>query len=187
MIGWLRGEILALEPSGLVVLNILGVGYEMHVSLQTLCKLQQGQEAEFLIHTHVREDQISLFGFSLEAERNMFRKLMTISGIGARVAMNILSGMSVDDLSTAIQASDDAFITRIPGIGKKTAQRLILELKGKLTIESGGTEDSSLQTDVRSALINLGYKPASVDAALKRVEPSDNFETMFRSVMKAIS
>jgi len=187
MIGWLRGEILGLETSGLVILNVNGVGYEIHISLQALCEFQQGQEAEFLIHTHVREDQITLFGFSLAGERNMFRKLMTISGIGARVAMNILSGMSVDDLSNAIQSSDDAFIARIPGIGKKTAQRLILELKGKLITEPGTAPGSSLPGDVRSALINLGYKPASIDAAMNHIAPSGDFETMFKSVMKAIS
>ncbi len=187
MIGWLKGEIASLEPTGLLLLNVNGVGYEVNVSLQTLCGLKQKQNIDLLIHTHVREDQITLFGFSHARERQLFRKLMTVSGIGAKVALNILSGMSVDDLLNAIENSDDAYIARTPGIGKKTSQRLILELKGKLVAEPDMSDIRSFPADVRSALINLGYKPASVDAALKKVQSAENFELMFRAAIKAIS
>jgi Holliday junction DNA helicase RuvA len=186
MIGWLRGNIRSLDPTGMVLLDVHGVGYEVNISLQTLCGLQQDQQIEFLVHTHVREDQITLFGFSQPHERDLFRKLMTVSGIGARVAMNILSGMTVNDLMNAIEEADDAYIARIPGIGKKTAQRLILELKGKLVSDQPAPEAHPLKTDVRSALINLGYRPASVDSVLKTIEPAESFEEMFRAAMKAI-
>ena len=117
---------------------------------------------------------------------NMFRKLTTVSGIGARMALNLMSGMAADDLISAIENADDLAIARTPGIGKKTAQRLILELQGKLEPSSSATaRPGNSNADVRSALLNLGYKPAQVDAALKKVEPAD-FETMFRATLKVL-
>jgi holliday junction DNA helicase RuvA len=190
MIGWLSGTVRDIDPVGLVVLDTGGVGYEVHLSLQTLCRLQQGQKAELHIHTHVREDQLMLFGFGSPAERALFRKLTTVSGIGARLGLNLMSGISVEDLMQAIEHGDDAAIARTPGIGKKTAQRLILELKGKL--DSGHVSGvatpagNAIAEDVRSALINLGYKPAQIDPALKRAGAHDNFESMFRETLKAL-
>jgi len=187
MIGWLSGTIRDIDPVGIVLLETGGVGYEISMSLQTLCKMKQGERAELSIHTHVREDQITLFGFASGAERSMFRKLTTVSGIGARMALNLMSGMATDELITAIENADDLAIARTPGIGKKTAQRLILELQGKLGAVSTGSAPaaSSHHAEVRSALINLGYKPAQLDVALKQVEPAD-FETMFRAALKAL-
>jgi len=186
MIGWLSGTIRELDPAGSVLLDIGGIGYDISVNLQTLCKLKQGQPAELSIHTYVREDQITLFGFSNNSERSMFRKLTSVSGIGARMALNLMSGMAADDLICAIDNADDLAIARTPGIGKKTAQRLILELQGKLDMSSSSAVHSdNRNNDVRSALLNLGYKPAQVDAALKKVEPAD-FEAMFRAALKAL-
>lgn len=191
MIGWLSGTIRELDPIGLVVLDVGGVGYEVAVSLQTLCKLQQGGKAALSIHTYVREDQITLFGFSDGNERALFRKLTTVSGVGAKMALNLMSGMSTEELIRAIDHADDLAIARTPGIGKKTAQRLILELQGKLgtstVISSGGAAAPAANSndDVRSALTNLGYKPAQIDAALKHIAPAD-FETMFRAALKAM-
>jgi len=188
MIGWLKGRVHDLDPAGLLLLDVSGVGYEVAVSMQTLCTLKTGREAELFIHTHVREDQITLFGFASTRERTVFRKLTGVSGIGARTSLNILSGMSVEKLLTAIDASDDVAIARTPGIGKKTAQRLILELKGKLVGEAGtASAASSVVADVRSALSNLGYKPAQIDAALKGVEDNGNLESMFKATMKALA
>jgi len=188
MIGWLKGTVMALDPSGSTLLDVGGIGYEVAVSMQTLCTLETGKEAGLFIHTYVREDQITLFGFANMRERTIFRKLTGVSGIGARTALNILSGMSVEELLTAIDASDDVAIARTPGIGKKTAQRLILELRGKLVGEAGtATAASSVMTDVRSALTNLGYKPAQIDAALKGVEDTGNLEAMFKAAMKALA
>ncbi len=188
MIGWLSGTIREIDPTGIVVLETGGVGYEITMSLQTLVKMKPGERAELSIHTHVREDQITLFGFANAAERTMFRKLTTVSGIGARMALNLMSGMAADELVTAIEQADDLAIARTPGIGKKTAQRLILELQGKLDAGSGGAAPAvgnNQQAEVRSALINLGYKPAQLDAALKQVKPAD-FETMFRAALKVL-
>jgi len=137
----------------------------------------------------VREDQLLLFGFSSQRERSLFRQLTAVSGIGARMGMNLLSAMSVEQLLAAIDAADDAAIARTPGIGKKTAQRLILELKGKLAGESTATGKAahSVSDDVRSALANLGYKPAQIDAAMQHVEDSGDLESMFRAAMKALA
>ena len=189
LIGWLSGTIKDIDPAGIVLLETGGVGYEITMSLQTLCKLKQGAQAELSIHTHVREDQITLFGFANAAERSMFRKLTTVSGIGARMALNLMSGMPSDEFVRAIEGADDLAIARTPGIGKKTAQRLILELQGKLGAVSGSTAalaGGGQLAEVRSALTNLGYKPAQLDVALKQVQPAD-FETMFRAALKALA
>ncbi|MDX8390989.1 MAG: Holliday junction branch migration protein RuvA [Mariprofundaceae bacterium] len=188
MIGWLKGCIRELDPAGSVLLDVGGVGYDIVVGMQTLCTLKNGSVGELFIHTHVREDQLVLFGFSSVRERAIFRKLTGVSGIGARMAMNILSAMSAEELLAAIDAADDSAISRTPGIGKKTAQRLILELKGKL-IESGDSSPAagSVVADVRSALLNLGYKPAQVDSVLKSINQTGDLETMFRAAMKALA
>jgi len=186
MIGWLGGVIRELDPSGRALVEVGGVGYEVQVSLQTLCRLQAGARVEWFIHTHVREDQITLFGFPSPRERDLFRQLTSVSGIGARMAMNILSGMSADDLLAAIEASDDAAIARIPGIGRKTAQRLILELRGKLA-DGEATAGGGVVADVRSALRNLGYKAAQIDAALASLPPSRDFEVLFKAALKALA
>ncbi|HKJ82440.1 MAG TPA: Holliday junction branch migration protein RuvA [Mariprofundaceae bacterium] len=190
MIAWLSGHVRELDPSGIAILDVNGVGYEVFVSMQTLCKLQQGEKAAFHIHTHVREDQITLFGFDSQRERSIFRKLTSVSGIGARMAINLLSGMSVDELLTAIDSSDDTAIARTPGIGKKTAQRLILELRGKLVDEeeTAVSPAATLNADVRSALANLGYKPAQIDMVLKQVnDQNGSFEEMFKAALKALA
>jgi len=191
MIGWLKGTVRALDPAGMALLDVRGVGYEVAVSMPTLCRLKAGEEAELFIHTHVREDQITLFGFASRRERALFRKLTGISGIGARTGLNILSGMSAEELLAAIDASDDAAIARTPGIGKKTAQRLILELRGKLTggdeAEAGAGATGGVLADVRSALANLGYKPAQIDKALRGLDGTGDLETVFKAALKALA
>jgi len=188
MIGWLSGNVRDIDPAGTVIVETGGIGYEVSMSLQTLCKLKQGEKATFSIHTYVREDQITLFAFSNSAERGMFRKLTTVSGVGARMALNLMSGMPADDLVRAIESADDVAIARTPGIGKKTAQRLILELQGKLgaVCDVSTPHAANHLSEVRSALTNLGYKPAQLDLALKRIEPAD-FETMFRAALKNLA
>jgi len=194
MIGWLRGKVRELDPTGSLLLDVNGVGYDVVVSMQTLCRFEAGNTAELFIHTHVREDQLMLFGFASPRERTLFRKLTNVSGIGARMGVNILSAMSVEELLAAIDSADDVAIARTPGIGKKTAQRLILELKGKLSGDSAGAPAAavhSVASDVRSALANLGYKPAQIDAAMRHVEAQGigetaDLESMFRAAMKAL-
>ncbi len=189
MISWLSGEVIALDPAGSVVLNVGGVGYEVFVSMQTLVGLKMGELVSLHIHSHVREDQFTLFGFADSKERALFRNLNKVSGIGAKTALSLMSGMRASDLMQAIENSDDVAIARTPGIGKKTAQRLILELRGKL-VEAGDEASpfagNSLQQDVRSALLNLGYKPAQVDKVLKTVDNTLDFEQMFREALKSL-
>lgn len=190
MIGWLSGKVLQIDPTGIILLDTGGVGYEILLSLQALCNLKQSQNTDLFIHTHVRDDQITLFGFSTQRERTVFRKLITVSGIGARLGLNLMSGMQVEELIQAITRGDDSSIARTPGIGKKTAQRLILELQGKLDTDHTPAinidQGRALTEDVRSALINLGYKPATVDQALKHAGTYDDFESLFRASMKAL-
>ena len=190
MIGWLSGTVRQLDPVGIVLLDTGGVGYEIHLSLQTLVRLQADERAELFIHTHVREDQITLFGFSSPKERALFRRLTTVSGIGARLGLNLMSGMPIDELVRAIEHGDDAAIAHTPGIGKKTAQRLILELRGKLTGHDAAgipaqPADGAAE-DVRSALINLGYRPAQIDPAITQAGAHTDFESLFRAVLKAM-
>ncbi|MDX8380640.1 MAG: Holliday junction branch migration protein RuvA [Ghiorsea sp.] len=189
MISWLSGIVRELDPSGTIVMNVNGVGYEVSVSMQTLVILKLGEPAELQIHSHVREDQFTLFGFSDHKERALFRNLNKVTGIGAKMALNLMSGMNAVDLMQAIENSDDVAIARTPGIGKKTAQRLILELRGKLVdadMVVGTTATNTLQHDVKSALINLGYKPAQIDKILQSVDASLGFEEMFRVALKAL-
>lgn len=186
MIGWLSGTIRHIDPAGLLLLDAGGVGYEVAVSMQTLCRQKLDSGAELFIHTHVREDQITLFGFASLRERALFRRLTSVSGIGARMAMNLMSGMPTEELLAAIETGDAAAIARTPGIGKKTAQRLILELQGKLDTGESVSATPGVAADVRSALINLGYRPAQVDAVLQQQQEGTDFESMFRAALKAL-
>ncbi|MFQ5581741.1 MAG: Holliday junction branch migration protein RuvA [Mariprofundaceae bacterium] len=186
MIGWLSGTIRHIDPAGLLLLDAGGVGYEISVSMQTLCKQKVDTRAELFIHTHVREDQITLFGFASPRERSLFRRLTTVSGIGARMAMNLMSGMPTEELLAAIETGNATAIARTPGIGKKTAQRLILELQGKLSSADTATTTPGTMADVRSALINLGYKPAQVDSVLQQQQAQLNFEDLFRAALKSL-
>ncbi|MDX8398356.1 MAG: Holliday junction branch migration protein RuvA [Mariprofundaceae bacterium] len=191
MIGWLSGTVRDIDTTGAILLNINGVGYDVSVSLQTLCNLQLGESASLYIHSYVREDQFTLFGFTDQNERSMFRKLNKVSGIGARTALSLMSGMSTTELAHAIEQADDLAIARTPGIGKKTAMRLILELQGKLDMDldsNTGTQKSNhALNDLRSALLNLGYKPIQVDKALKAADTSQGFEHGFKTALKALS
>jgi len=192
MIGWLEGKVQETDPvTGSLLLNVQGVGYDVLLSMQNLCVLQVGQLVQLYIHSHIREDQFSLFGFSSTNEREMFRKLIQVSGIGVRTAMNVFSTMSVNQLLEAIQSSDDASIARTPGIGKKTALRMILELQGKLGSPEGVSQgqkatSNHVATDVRSALINLGYKAASVEKAMQKISLTQHFEESFKMVLKVL-
>ena len=207
MIAYLRGQILSKTPNA-VVLDCNGVGYELAISVTTYTELGDlGAEARLHVHTHVREDQIALFGFAEPQEKRLFEKLLTISGIGPKLAITVLSGISADRLVGAIRSGDHATLTKIPGIGKKTAERVVLELKDKLDDLAGFTAAGeivrpslgALEEDVLSALINLGYaKPVAqkaVELALKepRIKEiastkgqSAYFEYLFRAAMSAV-
>lgn len=201
MIAHLRGTILIKTPAAVIV-ECAGVGYELAISVATFSDLGElGAEARLHVHTHVREDALLLFGFAKPQEKRLFEKLLTISGIGPKLAITVLSGISAERLIGAIRAGDHATLTKIPGIGKKTAERVVLELKDKLDDMQGfvsGALDTTpakpslgaVADDVLSALLNLGYpRPIAlkaVETAGKDAAAAADFERLFRASMAAV-
>ena len=190
MIAHLRGKLMQKDPAHVVV-DVNGVGYEVFIPLTTFTALPDtGSEVSIDIHTHVREDIIALYGFSTRRERTIFEKLMTISGIGPKLAVTILSGGSVEELVSAIKRSDLARLTAIPGVGKKTAERIVLELKDKLRDFAEAVQKPGVETDVMSALENLGYSRALVESALRRAANGDRdpaFDVLFKRALQILT
>jgi Holliday junction DNA helicase RuvA len=194
MIAHLRGILLSKHPNQAVV-ETAGVGYDVTITVPTFSDLPTlGSEVALHIHTHVREDQIALYGFLRPAEKRLFEKLITVSGIGPKLAITILSGMAADELASAIRGNDLARLTKIPGIGKKTAERMVLELRDKLPEAAGTTVPipamNPLEEDVLSALVNLGYQRAAAEKALaiaKKSGKSGSFDLMFREALASLS
>ena len=201
MIAHLRGRLLSKSP-GAVVLECGGVGYEAAISVATYTVLPEtGAEAALHIFTNVREDQIALFGFAERHEKLLFEKLLSISGIGPKLAITVLSGIAAERLVAAIRAGDHASLTKIPGIGKKTAERVVLELKDKLddlaagavpaAIAGGRPMGSAAAEDALSALMNLGYARAAAERAIEAAVAKDGsvaaeFEALFRASMASM-
>ena len=195
MIAHLRGKLLAEHPNQAIV-ETGGVGYDVTISVPTFSDLPAiGDEVTLHIHTHVREDLIALYGFLRLAEKRLFEKLITVSGIGPKLAITILSGMAADEMVSAIRGNDVARLTRIPGIGKKTAERMVLELRDKLPSEGVAESPampamSAVEEDVLSALMNLGYQRAAAERALASIEKNgkgSSFEVMFRQTLGVLS
>jgi len=187
MIGSLRGTVLSRRPDN-VIIEVQGVGYQVHVPLTILSNLPaEGREVFLYIYTHVREDALQLFGFSSEDERKIFVTLLGVTGIGPKMALNILSGVSHDDFLRAIEQEDVVMLCRIPGLGKKTAHRLILELREKLPASSSGKD--RLFEDALSALINLGYKKNIAVETLDRTYKAGHadLETLLRETLKLLT
>jgi holliday junction DNA helicase RuvA len=194
MIAHIRGRLLSKHPNQAIV-DCAGVGYQLTISVPTFSGLPEaGNEVSLFVHTHVREDQLALFGFHKNDEKQLFEKLIAVSGIGPKLAITVLSGMSATDLVASIRGNDLTRLTRIPGVGKKTAERMVLELKDKL--EEFGTAAPSttiaaaspLEEDILSALVNLGYQRATAERALQSLGPANGrgFEQLFRAAMAAI-
>lgn len=192
MIAHLRGKLIARHPNQ-AILETAGVGYDVTISVPTFSDLPPlGSEVALHIHTHVREDQLALYGFLRAEEKQLFEKLITVSGIGPKLAITILSGMAAQELGNAIRANDLARLTKIPGIGRKTAERLVLELRDKLPIAgqeivSALPAFSAVQEDVLSALVNLGYQRAAAEKALASVAKNGSFDVIFRSALAAMN
>ncbi|HKT78959.1 MAG TPA: Holliday junction branch migration protein RuvA [Vicinamibacterales bacterium] len=195
MIAHLRGKLLDKAPNRLVV-DVSGVGYDVAVPLSTFYGLgDPGSEIALRIHTHVREDALALFGFATRLEQDLFERLIGISGIGPKLALAVLSGIEPSELIRAISRADVARLTGIPGVGKKTADRIVLELKDRLPIERGEATSSaatapSVNDDVLSALMNLGYhRPLAekaVTTAAKSV-PDGDFERTLKAALRELS
>ena len=193
MIAHLRGRLLAKHPNQAIV-ETGGVGYDVVISVPTYSDLPgAGSEVALHIHTHVREDQIALYGFLHPAEKQLFEKLITVSGIGPKLAITILSGMAADAMTAAIRGNDIARLTKIPGIGKKTAERMVLELRDKLPVPTTGSAPaipmlSAVEEDVLSALVNLGYQRAAAEKALAAASKgSQSFDVIFRESLAALT
>jgi Holliday junction DNA helicase RuvA len=189
MIGRLTGILFDKNPAQLLV-DCNGVGYEVSVPMSTFYNLPHtGDKVTLLTHMVVREDAQLLYGFGTDQERALFRQLIKISGVGARTALAILSGMSVTDLAQAVTLQEAGRLTKVPGIGKKTAERLLLELKGKLGADIGGApgvaHDSS--NDVLNALVALGYSDKEAMLAIKQVPAGSSVSDGIRHALKALS
>lgn len=199
MIAHLSGKILSKQPNR-VVIEAGGVGYDVTIPISSFYDLgEEGAVASLHIYTHVREDLISLFGFRTRIEKQIFEKLISVSGIGPKLGIAILSGISSDELILAIQQSDLVKLTRIPGVGKKTAERVALELRDKLTPfavqpvarEEGAGELAQIKRDVLSALVNLGYPSVLADKAVREVlreaRQTHTFETVLRDSLQFLT
>jgi holliday junction DNA helicase RuvA len=196
MIGLLRGRLLEKRPNQ-VILDIGGVGYLVAVPLSTFAALGElHAEVTLLIHTHVREDALALYGFLSQREKHLFELLLGASGVGPSLALKILSGMNVEELVPAIRTGDLARLTKIPGVGRKTAERMVVELKDKLeavVVEAEKPAPASpagVEADVKSALINLGYDERTADSAVaeaKREAGTASFEKLLRVTLTTLS
>jgi Holliday junction DNA helicase RuvA len=196
MIAQLRGSLADKRPNQLIV-EVGGVGYLVNIPLSTFYALGGlREEVVLLVHTHVREDSLALYGFLTAREKHLFEMLLSASGVGPTLALKILSGMSADELAPAIREGDIARLTRIPGVGKKTAERMVVELRDKL---AASEKDSltpnavagrgGVSGDVVSALLNLGYDSRAAEAAVERAgrEGEASFEALLRAALHALS
>jgi holliday junction DNA helicase RuvA len=192
MIGSLRGKLTEKRPNEILI-DVGGVGYRVLIPLSTFAGLGAlHEEITVLVHTHVREDQFSLYGFLTAREKQCFELLLSASGVGPSLALKILSGMGLEQLIPAIRKGDLAQLVRIPGVGRKTAERVVLELRDKLAVidvpEAGKPATrSQLESDVASALVNLGYDERSVEHAIEKSRAgSADFEDLLRAALQLL-
>jgi Holliday junction DNA helicase RuvA len=194
MIALLRGTLLEKHPNQAIV-DAGGVGYDVTIPVSTFTRLPDpGAEVRLRIHTHVREDALALYGFLTQEEKTLFEKLIGVSGIGPTLAVKVLSGVAAPDLIVAIQRGEVERLVRIPGVGKKTAERMVLELRDKLPAVSGAEQEAPLATltpvdqDVLSALLNLGCARPQAEAAVRKAKAAgaSDFEPLFRQALELV-
>lgn len=197
MIAHLRGRLLRKSPQDVVV-DVAGVGYRVAIPVTTFYRLgDEGSEVSLRVHTHVREDAIALFGFASAGEQVLFERLIQVAGVGPKLAVNILSGIEAPELAAAIRSSDHARLTRVPGVGKKTAERLVVELKDKMPPGMGAAAEPEApapggpKEDLLSALANLGYGRHEVERVVDRALREDGgggrFEDLLRRALQIVS
>lgn len=196
MIGWLSGKVVQAIPDRLI-LDVGGVGYQVAIPLSTYYEIQKadvGAAIRLYIHTHVREDALALYGFWSEREKELFERLIAVSGIGPRLAQVVLSGMAPDELIAALAAGDVAKLVRIPGVGKKTAERMVVELRDKLQALAAqlpaARASSASDDDLVAALVNLGYKPSLAEGAVgaaRKDSPDAAFHELLRLALRRLS
>jgi Holliday junction DNA helicase RuvA len=196
MIGRLKGLLVYKAPPALMV-DVGGVGYELSAPMSTFYDLPDvGREVTLFTHYAVKEDGVALFGFLTEAERRLFREVQKVTGVGAKIALAVLSGASVDDFARLVQAGDITALCRIPGIGKKTAERMVVELRDRaadfagggvaVLTGKGGAVPADPVTEASVALTQLGYKPAEVQRMLKQAEAGDSAEDIIRKALRSM-
>ena len=196
MIGHLRGQILRKSPQEVVV-DVAGVGYRVLIPVSSFYRLgDEGDSVGLRVHTHVREDSLVLYGFLTAGEQSLFERLIGVAGVGPKLALNILSGIEAPELVAALREADVVRLTRIPGVGKKTAERLVLELKDKMPalVEAEGAPaappGAGLKEDLLSALANLGYSRPEAEKGVERAlreDGSARFEDLLRRVLRILS
>lgn len=189
MIGFLNGKIISAKPTRLL-LDVNGVGYAVNISINTFENVNEKDSASLFIHTNVKEDSITLYGFYTEAEKEMFELLISVNGIGPKLAISILSGIRVDDLKSAILAGDVSRIIAVPGIGRKTAERLVLELKNKVdqVIEEGEKEiPFNIKREAVSALTTLGYNYKIAENAVRDILSKDGSISIEELIKKTLA
>ena len=196
MIAHLRGRVLRKAPQE-VVMDVGGVGYRVAIPVSTFYRVgEEGDELSLRIHTHVREDTLALFGFISGAEHEVFERLIAVAGVGPRLALGILSGIEVSDFVAALRSNDLARLTRIPGVGKKTAERLVVDLKDKMPPLSAapgpgeGAPAGGVKEDLASTLVNLGYSRGEAEKGAERAlreDGSGRFEDLLRRALSALS
>ena len=195
MIAWLRGALLQ-KQAPVIVLDTNGIGYELEVPLTTFYELPaEGEQVELYVHLVVREDAQLLFGFITQSQRDLFRALIRITGVGPKVALAILSTFSNQDLAQCVSHEDVSMLTKVPGIGAKTAQRLMVDLKSALEKQDGDIVENTLvgaparsrKADATEALIALGYKASAVSRVLQDISPDSTSEQIIRQALKTLS
>jgi Holliday junction DNA helicase RuvA len=189
MIGHLKGKIISSKPTQ-ILLDVNGVGYKVGISINTFEKIVDKAEVSLFIHTHVKEDSISLFGFFTESEKEMFELLISISGTGPKIALGLLSGISVESLKEAIEEGNVSRIIAVPGIGRKTAERLVLELRSKVEDISGGEftkTQPSIKSEAMSALTTLGYNAKVAEKAVRDLLIENQNYSLEDLIKKALS
>lgn len=195
MIGHLRGTLVEKRPN-LAVVDVAGVGYRVHIPLSTFYELGELHgPVTLLVHTHVREDQLALYGFLSARERQMFELLLTASGVGPGLALKILSGLPMEELAPAIRAGKLEQLLRIPGVGRKTAERIVVELRDKMAAlapeAAAAAPRSGVEADLVSALVNLGYDEHSAEravaAALRNGAGGESFEALLRASLAQVT
>jgi len=192
MIGFIKGNLISAKPTQLLV-DVNGVGYLCNISINTFEKISNQKSVSLFIHTHVKEDSITLFGFYTESEKIMFELLISVSGVGPKIALSILSGIQIDDLKNAILWADSSRISAVPGIGRKTAERLILELKNKVdqvTEEDGNKLPFSMKNEAVMALSTLGYNNKLAEKVVRDIllaEPNALLEELIKKALSFLN
>ena len=194
MIAMIKGEVVALSVPVVCVMTAGGVGYNIEMAVNDFCRMQLGEMVNLHTHLAVREDQHSLYGFCYPSDKEVFKKLIKINGVGAKMALAILSSMSATDLAEHIAANNETALTRIPGVGKKTAQRLIIEMTGKLdagdrlSLDKPKGTQMQLVYEIESALIGLGYKEKEAQSAIKQCyQDGMDTQSLLKSALKVLS